>query len=141
MPNVYIQVPTDQVFEAICDLKRHAKWAAHDLEIKAVQEGPPEVGSQYSCTHKGKPGDQVTVTEMAANERFGFHVVMPNKWELDWTMTATPQGDGTLVTREGKITKIPLLMSPMKLLVAMVGPKSERKLLNNMKADLEAPSS
>ena len=140
MPSIHIQAPTDQVFEAMCDLTRHGEWAAHDLEINAVGEGPAQVGSQYSCTHKGNPADQVTITDIAPNERFGFHVTMPNKWELQWNMTTTPQDGGTLVTREGKITKIPLLMTPMKLLVALVSSGYEKKLLNNMKADLEGGS-
>ena len=120
------------------DLTRHGKWAAHDLEIKAVGNGPAQVGSQYSCTHKGKSADQVTITDMSPNERFGFHVTMPNKWELQWNMSATPEDGGTLVTRQGKITKMPLLMTPLKLLVAMVSAGFEKKLLNNMKADLES---
>ena len=52
-------------------------------------------------------------------------------------MTTSAQGEGTLVSRECKITKIPILMSPMKLLIAMVGPMGDKKLLNNMKSDLE----
>ena len=140
MPSIHIQAPTDRVFGAMSDLTRHARWAAHDLEIKALGEGPAQVGSQYSCTHKGKPADQVTITDISPNERFGFHVTMPNKWELQWNMTATSQGEGTLVTRDGKITKMPLLMTPMKLLVALIGSGYEKKLLNNMKADLEGGS-
>ena len=77
---------------------------------------------------------------MTPNEHFAFRVVMPNNWELQWDMTASPQGEGTLVTRQGKITQIPILMAPMKLLVAMVGPRYEKKFLNNMKADLESSS-
>ena len=112
--------------------------AAHDLEINAVGDGPAQVGSQYTCTHKGKPADQVTITDISPNERFGFHVTMPNKWELQWNMTASQQAQGTIVTRQGKITKMPLLMTPMKLLVALAVPGPEKKFLNNMKTDLEA---
>ena len=137
MPSVFIQAPTDKVFEAMCDLTRHAKWAKHDIVIEAGQEGPPAVGNTYTSSLKGKPPDQLTVTDMTPNERFVFHSVMPNKWELDHLMTASPQGDGTLVTRTGKITKIPALMAPLKLLVAIVGPMDDKKLLNNMKTDLE----
>lgn len=64
-------------------------------------------------------------------------MVMPNNWELQQEMTASSQGDGTLVTRSGRITKIPALMAPIKLLVALVGPMDDKKLLNNMKTDLE----
>ena len=40
MPSINIQAPVDEVFKAVCDLTRHAKWAAHDISIEASQEGP-----------------------------------------------------------------------------------------------------
>ncbi len=138
MPKVFIQAPTDKVFEAMCDLTRHAKWAKHDIAIESGQEGPPAVGNIYTSSHKGGKPDRLTITDLTPNERFGFHVVMPNNWELQQEMTASPQGEGTLVTRSGKITKIPVLMAPLKLLIALVGPMDDKKLLNNMKSDLEA---
>ena len=64
MPSINIQAPVDQVFEAMSDLTRHGKWAAHDLEINAVGDGPAQVGSEYTCAHKGKPADQVTITDI-----------------------------------------------------------------------------
>jgi hypothetical protein len=53
-------------------------------------------------------------------------------------MTARPEAGGTLVTRDAKVTKFPILMLPMRLLIPLVGPMLEKKLLRNMKADLEA---
>ena len=137
MPQVVIQAPPDKVFEAMCDLTRHAKWAPHDLEIVAGQEGTPAVGHTFTSSHKGKAPDQLAITEMVPNQRVAFHSVMANKWELDFKMTAAPQGEGTLVTRSGKLTKVPLLLTPMKLLIALAGPMGDKKLLNGMKADLE----
>ena len=137
MPSIFIQAPTEKVFEAMCDLTRHATRAHHNIAIEAGQEGPPAVGNTYTSSHKGGQPDRLTVTEMTPNERFVFRAVMPNKWELDHSMTTSAQGEGTLVTRDCKITKIPILMSPMKLLIAMVGPMGDKKLLNNMKSDLE----
>ena len=138
MPSIQIQAPADQVFQAMCDLTRHAKWAAHDIAIEASQEGPPAVGNTYTSSHQGKTPVQLTVTEMRPNERFTFHSIMPNKFELDFTMTVSQQVEGTMVTRGGKVTKIPLLMTPMKLLVALASRGPEKKFLNNMKSDLEA---
>jgi len=138
MPSINIQAPVDEVFKAMCDLTRHAKWAAHDISVEAGQEGPPAVGNTYTSSHQGKAPDQLTVTEMRPNERFAFHSVMPNNWELDFTMSIGQQVEGTRVTRTGRITKMPLLMTPMKLLIALVSPVFDKKFLNNMKADLEA---
>ncbi len=138
MPSINIQAPVDEVFKAMCDLTRHTKWATHELSIEAGQEGPPAVGNTYTSSHQGKTPDRLTVTEMRPNERFTFHSVMPNNWELDFTMTAAQQVEGTRVTRQGTITKIPALMLPMKLLFGMIASGPDKKFLNKMKADLEA---
>jgi uncharacterized protein YndB with AHSA1/START domain len=143
MPSVTIQAPPNVVFEAMCDLTRHAKWAKHDIVIEAGQEGPSAVGNTYTCSEKGATPDQLTVTELVPTELFRFHSHMSRGmgWDFDFTMTARPEGDGTMVTRDAKITKFPIFMLPMKLLMSLIGPGLEQNFLNNMKADLEAGSS
>ena len=138
MPSVFIQAPTDKVFEAMSDLTRHVKWAQHNIVIEAGQEGTPAVGNTYTSSHKGGSPDRLTVTEIAPNERIVFRSIMPNNWELDFSMTTSAQGEGTLVTRDCKITKIPILMAPMKLMFGLVAPRFDKKFLNSMKADLES---
>ena len=138
MGKITVNAPVDKVFEAVSDLTRHAGWAAHDININAETEGPVAVGHKYSSGKTGKKLDQITVTDYSPNERFGFHVVMPNKWELDWQISVAPDGDGTSVERKGRITSIPTLMAPMKLLYALAAPMDEKKLAKKMKADLES---
>ena len=140
MPSVFIQAPPDKVFEAMSDLTRHVKWAQHEIVIEAGQEGPPAVGHTYTSSEKGNTADQLTVTELTPNERFCFHSIMSRGmgWEFDFTMTARPEGEGTTVTRDAKVTKFPIFMLRMRLLIPLVGPKLEKKCLDNMKADLEA---
>ena len=138
MPKIFIQAPPDKVFAAMSDLTQHVKWGAHELKIEAAEEGPAKVGSAYTSLHvKAKEADKVTVTELLPNERFGFHVVMPNGMALQHIITVTPQGDGTLVTRKGKVTKIPLVMIIMKPLIPLLARGMTKKFLNNMKAELE----
>ena len=45
MAKVFIQAPPSRVFEAMCDLTRHAKWAVHE---EAGQRGRPAVGNTYT---------------------------------------------------------------------------------------------
>lgn len=97
MGNVTVNAPVEMVFEAICDLTRHAKWATHNIMITADQEGLPEVGHTYSSFKEGKMPDRITITSMTPNKALSFHVVMPNKWELEWQMSVAPDGDGTRV--------------------------------------------
>ena len=137
MGTVTVNAPVAKVFEAICDLTRHANWAAHDITITADQEGLPAVGHSYSSAKAGGKPDRITVTSMTPNESLGFHVVMPNSWELDWQMSVKADGDGTRVERKGRITSIPWYMAPMKLMYNMVAPMDEKKMAKKMKADLE----
>ena len=137
MGTVTVNAAVEKVFDAICDLTRHADWAAADIVITADQEGPPAVGHTYLSGKEGGKPDRVTITSITPNKSLGFHVVMPNNWELDWQMTVTPDGDGTRVDRSGRITKIPWFMAPMKLLVAVATPGPEGKMAKKMKADLE----
>ena len=48
MGTITVNAPVEKVFEAICDLTRHANWAAADIAITAEQEGSPAVDHTYS---------------------------------------------------------------------------------------------
>ena len=137
MPSIIIKAPPDKVFEAMSDLTRHASWAKHDIVITGDEEGSPAVGNTYSSSKAGGKPDRLTITSLTPNESINFHVVMPNKWELDWQMSVAPDGDGTKVERTGRITTIPWYMAPMKLLYSMAAPMDDKKSTQNMKADLE----
>tara|TARA_B100000809_G_scaffold238087_1_gene258538 strand:- start:15 stop:215 length:201 start_codon:yes stop_codon:yes gene_type:complete len=63
--------------------------------------------------------------------------VRPNKWELDWQMSISPDGDVTKVERTVRITTIPWYMAPIKLLYSMAAAMDDKKLTQKMKADLE----
>jgi len=137
MGTINVNAPVETVFEAVSDLSRHAGWTAHEISITAESEGPVEVGHTYSSGKSGKKLDKLTVTEHAPNDRFGFHVVMPNGWELDWLIKVSAENGETKVERKGQITKIPWYFAPMKLLVAVASPMPEGKMAKKMKADLE----
>lgn len=138
MGKITVNAPVDKVFEAVSDLTRHAGWAAYSIDISSEMDGPVAVGHKYSLGKSGGKRDRITITDFVPNERLGFHVVMPNKWELDWQISVSPAGDGTSVERKGRITSIPTLMAPMKLLYALAAPMDEKKLVKTMKADLES---
>ena len=143
MPSIVVNSAPEAVYAAISDLTQHAKWAAHPITIEAAGEGDAQVGSVYNCTHKGKPGDKVTITEMTANSRFGFRSVMPNKVEFQFTMTVSREAGGSRVTRSGKPAKMPgatklmMLIMPFIMPIAIAG---EKKFLRNMKGSLEQAS-
>ena len=45
-----------------------------------------------------------------------------------------------MVTRDVKITKFPIMMLPMRLMIPLVASKPTKKMLENMKVDLEGES-
>ena len=75
------------------------------------------MGNTYTSSHKGGKPDRLTVSEITPNERLTFHSVMPNNWELDFSMSVSQQGEGSLVSRNCEITKIPVLDDPHEALV------------------------
>ena len=79
----------------------------------------------YSSSKAGGKPDRLTITSLTPNESIDFHVVMPNKWELDWQMSISPNGDGTKVKRTGRITTIPWYMASMA--ATMDGKKISRR--------------
>ena len=83
MGKATVNAPVEKVFEAVSDLTRHAAWAANPIDITSEQDGPIGFGHKYSSCKSGKALDRITVTEYAPNDRFGFQVVIPNRWELD----------------------------------------------------------
>ena len=133
MGKITVNAPVEKVFEAVRDLTRLAEWAAHEITITAETDGPVEIGHTFSSGKLGKELDRITVTEHSPNNRFGFHVVMPNGWELDWLIKVSAENGGTKVERKGRITKIPWFMAPMKLLVAVASPMPEGKMAKKMK--------
>ena len=138
MGKVTVNAPVDKVFEAVSDLTRHAAWAAHPIDITSEQDGQIGFGHKYWSGKSGKTLDRITVTEYAPNDRFGFQVVMPNGWELDWLITLSAKDGGTEVNRKSKVTKIPVYLKPMVLVIAMLSPIFERKMAKKMKAELES---
>ena len=137
MGKITVNAPVETVFEAVSDLTRHAGWAAHDIVVTAETEWPVEVGHIYSSGKIGNKLDRISVTEYVPNNRFGFHVVMPNGWELDWLISVSADGQGAKVDRKGRIAKMPWYQTPFLLIVATIGPIFERRLAKKMKADIE----
>ena len=138
MAEILINVPIDRVFGAISDLTQHTNFAAHDIKIEPVEEGPVAVGKRYTSGHEhAKAFDQVEITELVPNERFSFHVVMPNKLEVHHTFSLKPQNESCVVTRVSNLTSAPGMLFLVRPLFALAGPMATKKNLKNLKAWLE----
>ena len=107
MCKITVNAHVDTVFEAVSDLARHAGWAAHSIDISSEMDGPVAVGHKYSSNKIDGKRDWIIITDFVPNERVGFHVVMPNKWELDWQISVSHAGNGTSVeARAGSLRSL-----------------------------------
>ena len=138
MAEILVNAPLDKVFAAISDLTQHTNFAAHDIKIDPVEEGPVAVGKRYTSGHpNAKALDQLEITELVPNERFSFHVVMPKKLEVHHTFTLKSQNEGCVVTRDSNLTSTPGMLFLVRPLFAIAGPMATKKNLKNLKAWLE----
>ena len=138
MASVLIDLPSQQVWDALSDLTRHVEWSAH-VKTEAVGDGPLAVGSKFTSALPDTEPDQLTVTELEPNSKIVYHSVMRTGLEFDFTMTFEARGDSTYVTRQGKLVKGPIYLKPLVNLV--VGPMGEGKYLKVIKEALERPQS
>ena len=137
MSEIEVNAPPDKVFAAISDLTQHSNFAAHEITVEPVEEGAVEVGKRYTSSHGTDNPDQVTVTELVPNTKIAFHVDLPNGLQVDHTMTVSPSGDGTLVTRNQKIVATPGLFMLMRPIITLGLGMATKKNLKNLKEWIE----
>ena len=147
--SINITARIDKVFAAVSDLSCHEIWASQPVEILPDGEGQPEVGKKYTVRSSLLNQAEITVTDLAIDQRLAYKVVITPKlldrlllmrftgWEIDCTFAFASQGAETLVSRQVDCVKAPWpLMRPLLPLVKWVSQR-DRKLLNRMKRNLE----
>ena len=100
--SAHINASREDVFNYVSDLSRHGEWAADELEIEAVSDGPPAVGSEYksSVPFMGKEVTARTkVTALESPTRFSFTVTEPDSTH-DHEFTFQDEADGTRLQRK-----------------------------------------
>lgn len=133
MPKYIERARTDASAEAVwplvSDLTRHGEWSADPLTVTAT--GPGEYESV--ARSKGKEfRASLTVVESVPQQRFAFRATDATG-TYEHVLTLTPDGDGTVVTRE--IDAVSLSLGQRVLFYAVlpiVKKPNARKALENL---------
>jgi len=139
---VQIARSPDDVYGYLADFSKHHEWSPKPLEIKALSEGPTEVGSKFHSSgwipRKPHNENDVEVTTADAAKRLTFNAV--EKGEVfvnDYVLTDEAGG-----TRVDRSLTTPELKGAMKLAFPIIGAVLVRpggkKNMEMLKANLES---
>lgn len=96
-----ISARPERVFDYVSDITRHPEWASNKLQIESSPPGGVSLGARFVTVGRqiGVYGrDEVTVTECAPPERFGFEATSPDGRFLH-LFRLEPANGGTRVTK------------------------------------------
>lgn len=138
--SIHINASPDEVYRYVTDISRHPEWCSNPMEMK-VDGDPVEVGTTFTSVVKafGKETGKGRVLEMVPPSRFVYEVETSTSGTWRWTMSLTPEGDGTRLVHHGDSVKVPgwfRIVQP--LMYPFVGRKMATKGLNGIKAHVEA---
>ena len=139
---ISVNVPREKAYAYVADVGRHGEWgsAADSMTITADQPGDPAVGKTYSATGilLGKPNtSKVTITALEPPERVEFEYE-DSRGTGGHVFTFTPEGGGTLITRQIYGIKQPLLGPVFFLIFKRKIDVNYNGALNNLKTKLES---
>jgi hypothetical protein len=72
--SISVQTSPENAYNYLADVKNHAEWGAHQLEVTRVDSGPVVVGSKWETVgHQfGSQPGTVTITELVPNQRIAY---------------------------------------------------------------------
>ena len=131
---VTIAAPSDLVWSTLLDVEAWPTWTTSMTWLRAVDEGPLEVGSEVHIKQPGSRAASWTITKLDAGRSFSWATKSGVHMEADHEIE--PVGEGTQVTlrltQTGAVAKM----------VGMIGGNAIRKAVqtegNGLKAHCEA---
>jgi uncharacterized membrane protein len=136
-----IDLPLDDLFAHLADLRNHVAWSGGQA-ISKTSDGPVAAGTTYETEEQGPFGrtirERSVVTDYQPNQRFGWRSYGPLGTWLDWSFELRPHDDGTLLTQRLEPKPGLLTAIAMKLFVERQMRRSMPESLARMKAALEA---
>jgi uncharacterized protein YndB with AHSA1/START domain len=132
--------PRDEVFDFLTSIDNLPKWQGNVVHAASLSDGPVRIGFQFEQTIKMGPRKMravCTITDIKANERFGFSMKSSGPVDCDARFELQPVVGGTRLTMNG----VARLKGLWRLLQPIVGGelrKETRAELATMKLLLEA---
>lgn len=142
--SILIDAPTAEVYTYLADLPRHIEWNYQPSELIPLQDGPIQIGSQFS-TAEDVPRDMpaiqkamfavfmpvmrfilgmehntiATVTDLTPNERIAWEARLPARkgdvMRMNWALELAEIDGQTQVTQHGTVA--PPASSPFARMV------------------------
>jgi uncharacterized protein YndB with AHSA1/START domain len=101
---IHIQASCTEVFNYLVDIRRHCEWAANPLEIRHFSGPTAGVGATFESVARrtarvaGTFTGRIRIVAVEPPHRFAYEVE-DNTGRYRWTMTITPEGNGTKLTQ------------------------------------------
>ena len=131
---VTIAAPSDLVWSTLLDVEAWPTWTTSMTWLRAVDEGPLEVGSEVHIKQPGSRAASWTITKLDAGRSFSWATKSGVHMEADHEIE--PVGEGTQVTL--RLTQTGALAK----MVGMIGGNAIRKAVqtegDGLKAHCEA---
>ena len=131
---VTIAAPSDLVWSTLLDVEAWPTWTTSMTWLRAVDEGPLEVGSEVHIKQPGSRAAAWTITKLDAGRSFSWATKSGVHMEADHEIE--PVGEGTQVTL--RLTQTGALAK----MVGMIGGNAIRKAVqtegDGLKAHCEA---
>lgn len=125
-----IKAGADEVFAYVSDLKNHADWSGHELQVTKDDTGPIAVGSSYSTVAKqfGTQREQSIVTDLDSPTLFGWDST-GGLGVVHHTFTVREDDGVTTLTRAAEFKS-------KKFLAKMLGSRLNKDLPASLREDL-----
>lgn len=125
-----IKADADRVFAYVSDMKNHADWSGHGLQVTKDDDGPIAVGSTYSTVAKqfGTQREQSVVTDLDSPTRFGWDST-GGLGVIHHTFTVSGGDGATTLTRAAEFKS-------KKFLAKMLGSRLNKDLPASLREDL-----
>ncbi len=139
---IQVNAPLEAAFDYVSDLTRHPEWSSGRLEIKAVTQGPVEIGKEYIshgefAIQKDRQ-NTVRITQYEPPHRFGFVARDPAVGEVSHVFTLDQNEDGVLVTRTMTLSLNPIVAFLFRFFTyPFLGAPSMDRSLRSLKIKLE----
>jgi hypothetical protein len=142
--NIFVNVPADQVYELVSDIRRHPEWAFNPLEIRHIAGPEQGLGATFSSVAHRVAGivetfqGQICVVIDEPPNQFAFET-HDTSGRYRWTFIVTPEGNGSRLTQRMEKLSGPWILRYVQpaILWPLFGRSQVRGGLENIKTLLE----
>ena len=141
-----IRKPVEDVFHFVADgfFENYPKWSPEVVELKALSEGPLNVGSvarQVRIDHGHRSESTFKVTEFQPNRRISFSGVSnPYRCAYEFENPINMPGLSTRVAFTFELSELEMFMRPFEKLIRAAVQEGVERTVKNLKGLIEGTS-